>query len=168
MYVQFTSVSTGLLILQHKWRCYDIKLIAKVSKVLKKTSKMEFVLVKQQAHSVQSANLLKPDFTTDSFWKLFRKLAVLKRLSWKILWCNSVLTLKRLEGQFDPPCGFLKNVSSKESVKPCFFVTFNIIINHIFPENFNEIPRRVQKIWKFSSWILTIFTNFSDFLSFLC
>ena len=136
MYVQFTSVSTGLLILQHKWRCYDIKLIAKVSKVLKKTSKMEFVLVKQQAHSVQSANLLKPDFTTDSFWKLFRKLAVLKRLSWKILWCNSVLTLKRLEGQFDPPCGFLKNVSSKESVKACFFVTFNIIINHIFPENF--------------------------------
>ena len=54
-------------------------------------------------------------------------------------------------GQFDLPapllpCGFSKNVSSKERVKPCFFVTFNIIIRHIFPENFIEIPRVVQKI----------------------
>ena len=28
-----------------------------------------------------------------------------------------------------------KNLSSDERVKPCFFVTFNIIISHIFPEN---------------------------------
>ena len=28
-----------------------------------------------------------------------------------------------------------KTVSSEERVKPCIFVTFNIIINHIFPEN---------------------------------
>ena len=59
------------------------------------------------------------------------------------------LTLKRLGGggQFDPPSvfpsGFSKNVSSKERV---FFVTFNIIISHIFPENFIEIPQVVQKI----------------------
>ena len=38
-------------------------------------------------------------------------------------------------GQFDFPCGFFKNLSSDERVKPCFFVTFNIIISHIFPEN---------------------------------
>ena len=45
------------------------------------------------------------------------------------------------ESQFDrSPCGFLKNVSSKERLKPWFFVTFNIIISHIFPENFIEIP----------------------------
>ena len=50
-------------------------------------------------------------------------------------------------GQFDPPpCGFLKKVSSRERVIPWFFVTFNIIISHIFPENFIEIPQVVQKI----------------------
>ena len=31
---------------------------------------------------------------------------------------------------------FSKDVSSEERLKPCFFVTFNIIISHIFPENF--------------------------------
>ena len=51
-------------------------------------------------------------------------------------------------GQFDPssPCGFSKNVSSKERVKPWFFVTFNIILSNIFPENFIEFPQVVQKI----------------------
>ena len=39
-----------------------------------------------------------------------------------------------------------KNVSSKERVKPWFFETFNIIISHIFPGNFIEIPQVVQKI----------------------
>ena len=47
--------------------------------------------------------------------------------------------------QFDPPCDFSKIVSSKERVKPLFFVTFNIIIRHIFPENFIEIPQVIQK-----------------------
>ena len=50
-------------------------------------------------------------------------------------------------GQFDPlPCGFSKSVSFKERVKPWFFVTFNIILRHIFPENFIEFPQVVQKI----------------------
>ena len=35
--------------------------------------------------------------------------------------------------------GFSKNASSKQRVKPLFFVTFNIIKHHIFPENFIEI-----------------------------
>ena len=49
-------------------------------------------------------------------------------------------------GQFDPPSfGFSKNISSKERVKP-LFVSFNIIVSHIFPENFEEIPQVVQKI----------------------
>ena len=56
------------------------------------------------------------------------------------------LTLKQRSGQFDTLCGFLKNVSSKESVKPWFFVTFNIIISHIFPKNFIEIPQIVLKL----------------------
>lgn len=42
--------------------------------------------------------------------------------------------------------GFSKKVYSKERVKPLFFMTFNIIKNHIFSENFIEIPQVVQKI----------------------
>ena len=30
--------------------------------------------------------------------------------------------------------------------RPCFLVTFNIIISHVFPENFIEIPQVFQKI----------------------
>ena len=64
------------------------------------------------------------------------------------------LPLKRQGGQFDHPpsplppflCGSSKNVSSKERVKPWFFVIFNIILRHIFPENFIEFPQVVQKI----------------------
>ena len=55
------------------------------------------------------------------------------------------LTLKWLGGQCDSPlCS--KNVSSKDRVEPWFFVTFNIIISYIFPENFIEILLVVQKI----------------------
>ena len=58
---------------------------------------------------------------------------------------TSFLTLKRLgeegRGQFDPhPCGFSKNLSSKVRLKPWILVTFNIILRHIFPENFIEFP----------------------------
>ena len=42
-------------------------------------------------------------------------------------------------------CGFSKNVSSKERVKP-FSVTFDIILRHIFPENFIEFRQVVQEI----------------------
>ena len=59
-------------------------------------------------------------------------------------------TLKRL-GEFDhlPLCGFFKNVSSREKETPWFLVIFDIIISHIFPENFIEIFRVVQKISAF-------------------
>ena len=45
-----------------------------------------------------------------------------------------------------PPCGFSKNVSSKDRVKPWFFVTFNNILRLIFPENFSEFSQVVQNI----------------------
>ena len=49
--------------------------------------------------------------------------------------------------QIDPPsCGFSKNVSSKERMKPWFLVAFNIISKHIFPENLIEFPQVVLKI----------------------
>ena len=55
------------------------------------------------------------------------------------------LTLKKLKGsQFDLPCGFSKNVSSRKRVKHCFFVAFNIISIEIFPKNFFEIPQVVM------------------------
>ena len=47
-----------------------------------------------------------------------------------------ILNPKKAGGQLDPLCG-----SSKEMSKPWFFATFNIIITHIFPENFIEIPQ---------------------------
>ena len=56
------------------------------------------------------------------------------------------LTVKWLGYQFDPPCGFSKNVSFKEIVKPWLSVAFNIITSHLFPENYIEIPQVVQKI----------------------
>ena len=65
------------------------------------------------------------------------------------------LTLKRLGkgGQLDPPCGFSKIVFSIEGWSSVF-VTFNMILSHIFPKHFFEIPQVVQNIWRFSSsWI---------------
>ena len=50
---------------------------------------------------------------------------------------------------------------------PGFFVTFNNILKHIFPENFIEFPQVVQKIWRNSLSILAIFINFLSFLDFL-
>ena len=57
----------------------------------------------------------------------------------------------------------------RETVKSCFFfVTFKIIRSYIFPENYIEIPQNFPKIRRFSSSILTIFINFSDFLILPC
>ena len=59
------------------------------------------------------------------------------------------------------PCGFSKGL------EPWFFATFNIIMSHIFLENFIEVPQVVQKIWRFFSvninYLQTII-DFSDFL----
>ena len=50
-------------------------------------------------------------------------------------------------GQFEPhACSFSKNVSSRERVKSWIFATFNIILSHIFSENFIQIFQVVQKI----------------------
>ena len=56
------------------------------------------------------------------------------------------LTLKRVGVNLTHPCSFSRNVFSRERVKHCFFVTFDIIISHIFSDNFIEIPQIVQKI----------------------
>ena len=78
--------------------------------------------------------------------------------------------LPGISGSIWPPsCGFSKNISYRERMKLCLFVTFNIIIIHIFPDNFIEAPKafqKVQKIWSFSPSILTIFINVLTFLTF--
>ena len=45
---------------------------------------------------------------------------------------------------------FYRYFNLSRPVKPWFFVTFNIVISHIFPENFIDIPQVVQKIWRIS------------------
>ena len=65
--------------------------MGKFLKVLKKISKMDFISVKLQTYSVQTAHLLKAELTTDYFWKMFQKLVVLKENFSKKLWYSSVL-----------------------------------------------------------------------------
>ena len=63
-----------------------------------------------------------------------------------------LLTLKRLgEVNLTPFCNYCEIVSSRERMHPWYFVTFDIITSYIFPENFIETHRVVQKIWRFSS-----------------
>ena len=77
----------------------------------------------------------------------------------KVNFVQNWLILKRLgeveECEIDPPHPppppassviFLKNVSFKERLKSWCFVTFNIILRHILPENFIEFPQVIQKI----------------------
>ena len=82
----------------------------------------------------------------------------LRDKAWKKLWWYAVyhfcknlifLSLKKMGRGWGAGCvnlisrcGFSKNVFSKERVNLCFFVTFNVIVSHIFHENFN---------WSFSS-----------------
>ena len=50
------------------------------------------------------------------------------------------------ESKYAPPCAFSKYVSSEKRLKAWFFVTFNIIISNIYPENFIEITQVVQNL----------------------
>ena len=70
----------------------------------------------------------------------------MKILEKYLLRASMLLNLQASTATPPPLCGFFENVSSEEGLKPRFFVTFNIIIRHIFPENFIEIPQVVQKI----------------------
>ena len=56
------------------------------------------------------------------------------------------LILRIPGGQLDHPLRCLKNYAFQGEVKALFFMTFNIIIRHIFPEHFIEIPQVVRNI----------------------
>ena len=95
---------------------------------------------------------------SSGFFKYFQLPLIVAKISIYI----ELLTLKRLGGyQFDPLCGFSKNLSFKERVKHWNFMTFIIIISYIFPENFIEIVLVVQKIH-------VILSFFGFFLAFPC
>ena len=98
------------------------------------------------------------------FLEIDLAVTILKRNPGENSW-NRAKKLSKFR-QFDPPCGFFKNVFFRESVKPVFFVTFDIILSHIFPKNFIEIIQVVQKIWRFSPWILTFSLTFLIFWHF--
>ena len=101
---------------------------------------------------------------SNTFWyKIPRNIHKILIGFWTIVLC---LNLKQLERQFNPPCSFSKNVSSKERLKRWFFVTFNIIIGHIFPKNFIEIPQGFQKTWNISLSTLAISIYFYQFFGF--
>ena len=64
-------------------------------------------------------------------------------------WRTTIFNPEKAGGSILPPSplyGFSKNVPCKETLKLWFSLTFNIIISHMFPENFIEIPQVDQKI----------------------
>ena len=61
-----------------------------------------------------------------------------------LFWSNSNPN-KASGGRLIPAVVFKKCIFS-DRMRPCFFVTFNIIISHVFPENFIEILQVLQKI----------------------
>ena len=80
----------------------------------------------------------------------------------------SFLNPKKAGGSIWPPSlWFFRNCIFRGRVNTWFFVAFDII-SYIYPENFIKVHQVVQKIWRFAFSILTIFANFSDFLTFTC
>ena len=49
-----------------------------------------------------------------------------------------------------------------------FFVSFIIIVSHIFSASFVEFPHIVQRIWRFFPSLFTIFINFWIFFKISC
>ena len=106
---------------------------------------MKKVLIFSANHEIQVKNDV-DNFFLNLMFKTFSPLLLLYQHYEKSL------TIKRLgEGQFDPPVVF-PNMHLLERER-WFFVTFNVIRSHIFPESFIEISQVIKKIW--SNWIPT-------------
>ena len=88
----------------------------------------------------------------------------------QILWSNTKIDLIS-ENLVDTRCYFDVARSPRKrpnlETKSTKLYKHYINISHIFSENVIEIPQVVQKIWRFSPLILTIFINVLDFLKFL-
>ena len=88
----------------------------------------------------------------------------------QILWSNTKIDLIS-ENLVDTRCYFDVARSPRKrpnlETKSTKLYKHYINISRIFSENVIEIPQVVQKIWRFSPLILTIFINVLDFLKFL-
>ena len=119
-------------------RCYIKKVFLKIPQnSLEKTCVRVSFVIKLQASGLRPVTLLKKVPWHRCFPVNFAKFLRTPFLNPKTAGGRVNLT---------SPCGFSKNVSSKDWVKPWFFVTFNIIFGHIFPGNFIEFPQVVQEI----------------------
>ena len=74
-----------------------------------------------------------------------------KTVKEKSIWPNSLWFFQK--------CAFYRESET------LIFVTFNVIIIHIFPENFVEIPQVFWTIWRLSPSILTIFVDTLHFFN---
>ena len=78
-----------------------------------------------------------------------------------------ILTLKRQGGQFDNPVVYQKIFLLARGSSRAFLWLLISSVTFV-PENVIKIIQIVQKIWRFTSSILTIFIQFFDFLTFPC
>ena len=68
---------------------------------------------------------------------------------------------------FTPLWSFQKCIFSTKG-EALFFMTFNVFVSHIFPENFIKIPPVIQKISRSPPSIFIILIKFTDFVTFPC
>ena len=101
-------------------------------------------------------------------FSIFNKLTLLMLPYYLPTTCFNPKTARGGGNLTPPPCGFSKSVSHEEREKPWFFVTFNIILRPIFPQNFIRFSQVVQKIWRnsLSIYSLLIFINFHQCFGF--
>ena len=77
--------------------------------------------------------------------------------------CNHVSEVKTFGKQINITFSSEKagvGVRERERVKPCFFLTFNIIVNHMFPESFIKDSQVIEKIFIFSFCSINYFYQF--------
>ena len=143
---------------KHDWSKMIVSEIARKNSTFDKLLFLHNTIILNRSYSI----LIWLDLTVPYSYKVTWMVFILKLLELlTLIWLGLNLPLP-----LPPPCGFLKNVSSKERVEPWFFVTFNIILKHIFSGNFIEFPQFIQKIRRNSPSILAIFINSPQFFGF--
>ena len=141
--VQNTEAATGCVLKNFRKfagkRLHQYLFVNKVAGLRPVKCEISYMIAAGHSYLIESCS--------ENVWEISRSMSAWLQLSFEPLWFFQI-------------CIF-----SGES-ETLFFLDFNIIISHIFPENFIEIPQVFQKIWRLS--LLSIFINFLDFLTFPC